>query len=314
MSDKLRYNGIESYGYTKSKKKFKVYPFILGIIFFSLIMFGGKLLLKKIDYNTLSYDKISYYIDIVDKVSEGKVQVNWQEVAAINEVLNSGKEDELVSKIAEVFLKSSEDGGYTLFTVDEVLDKLNVNIDEEKRVKAFLSEIEDNTLYKDLYKDEEKMAFINKIYPAALENYNSYGILPSITMAQAILESGWGESELAVEHNNIFGIKADSRWGGAVAVMRTKENYDDVIEANFRKYDSVLQSIEDHGEFLNENERYRVNGLFDGKEYKSQAQALENAGYSTAENENGEKIYADKLINVIQNYNLMIFDSEVRRK
>ena len=163
-----------------------------------------------------------------------------------------------------------------------------------------------------MYKDEAKIAFINEIYPAALENYKSYGILPSITMAQAILESGWGESELAVEHNNIFGIKADSRWDGAVATMTTKENYDDVIEANFRKYDSVLQSIEDHGEFLHENERYRVNGLFDGNEYKSQAQALENAGYSTAEDENGDKIYADKLINVIQKYNLMIFDSKVK--
>ncbi|MBM6838529.1 mannosyl-glycoprotein endo-beta-N-acetylglucosamidase, partial [Clostridium saudiense] len=61
-----------------------------------------------------------------------------------------------------------------------------------------------------------------------------------------------------------------------------------------------------------ENERYRVNGLFDGKEYKSQAQSLEDAGYSTAEDENGDKIYADKLINVIQKYNLMIFDSKVK--
>ncbi len=308
MSEKLRYNGIDNYGHLKRKKTIKVYPIILGIIFCSLIMIGGKLFFEKVDNSTLSYDKISYYIDITDKVSEGKVQVNWQEVAAINEVLNSGKEDELVPKIAEIFLKSSENDGYTLFTVDEVLEKLNVNNEEEEEVKSFLSEIEDNTLYK----DEAKIAFINEIYPAALENYKSYGILPSITMAQAILESGWGESELAVEHNNIFGIKADSRWDGAVATMTTKENYDDVIEANFRKYDSILQSIEDHGEFLHENERYRANGLFDGNEYKSQAQALENAGYSTAKDENGDKIYADKLTNVIQKYNLMIFDSKVK--
>lgn len=312
MSEKLRYSGIDNYGYVKGKKIVKVYPIILGVIFCSLIMIVGKLFLREIDYSDLSYDKISYYIDITDKVSEGKVQVNWQEVAAINEVLNSGKEDELVSKIAEVFLKNSDNGGYTLFTVNEVLEKLNVKNEEKEKVKAFLSGIQDNTLYKDLYKDEVKIAFINEIYPAALENYKNYGILPSITLAQAILESGWGESELAVEHNNIFGIKADSRWDGAVATMTTKENYDYVIEANFRKYDSILQSIEDHGEFLYENERYRVNGLFDGKEYKSQAQSLEDAGYSTAEDENGDKIYADKLINVIQKYNLMIFDSKVK--
>lgn len=309
MNQRLRYNGIESYGDRKRKKKLKVYPFVFVIIFFSFTIFLGDLLFKKVEYNNLSYDKILYYIDISDEVSKDKVQVNWQEVAAINEVLNSGEKNELVPKIAEVFLKVDENGEYTLFTIDEVLQKLKVNIYEEESVKSFLNKIEVNTLYE----DEEKMIFINKIYPSALESYNTYGILPSIILAQAILESGWGKSELAVEHNNIFGIKADSRWDGDIATIITKENYDDIIEANFRKYDNVIQSIEDHGEFLSKNERYRVNGLFDGKEYKSQAQALEDAGYSTAENENGEKIYADKLINVIQKYNLMIFDSEVKR-
>lgn len=312
MNEKLIYNGINNYGYKTTKKKVKLYPFIVVIIFTALILFGRNIFFTRTDFDTLGYDKIKYYIDVTDNVSEGKAQVNWQEVAAINEVLNDGKEDELVSKIAKVFLKNGENGEYTLFTVDEVLERLKVNNEEEEKVKAFLNEINDNTLYKDLYKDEAKMTFINEIYPAVLDNYYNYGILPSITMAQAILESGWGESELALEHNNIFGIKADSRWDGAIATMTTKENYDDIIEANFRKYDNILQSIADHGEFLNENERYRVNGLFDGKEYKSQAQALENAGYSTAEDENGEKIYADKLINVIQKYNLMIFDSKAK--
>ena len=312
MNEKFRYNGIDNYGYYKIKRNVKVYQVILGFVVISLIMIGGKLFFGKIDDSILRDDKILYYIDITDKVSEGKVQVNWQEVAAINEVLNSGKEDELVFKIAELFLKDNDSGESSLFTVDEVLENLRVNNEEEENVKSFLSKIEDSTLYKDLYKDEEKVAFINKIYPAAVESYNSYGILPSITLAQAILESGWGESELAVQHNNIFGIKADSRWNGEVATMITSENYDNVIEANFRKYDSIIQSIEDHGEFLYENERYRINGLFNAREYKSQAQALEDAGYSTAEDENGEKIYADKLIGVIKKYNLMIFDSKVK--
>ena len=79
-----------------------------------------------------------------------------------------------------------------------------------------------------------------------------------------------------------------------------------------RKYDNIIESIEDHGEFLYTGSRYKENGLFDGEDYKSQAQALENAGYSTAKNEYGEKIYADKLIDVIQRYNLMIFDAEVK--
>ena len=156
--------------------------------------------------------------------------------------------------------------------------------------------------------DSEKIDFIESISDGAISNYNKYGILPSITMAQAILESGWGNSELAVTHNNLFGIKADSRWNGAIATIVTSENYNDSTIANFRKYDSINESIEDHGKFLYENSRYAEYGLFNGKNYKEQAQALENAGYSTVKNENGEPIYADKLIALIEKYNLMQYD------
>ena len=95
---------------------------------------------------------------------------------------------------------------------------------------------------------------------------------------------------------------------GAVATIVTNENYNDSTVANFRKYDSINESIEDHGRFLYENSRYTEYGLFDGKDYKAQAQALEDAGYSTVKNENGEAIYADKLISLIEKYNLMKYD------
>lgn len=163
-------------------------------------------------------------------------------------------------------------------------------------------------VYSNTYMDSEKIDFVQKISEGAISNYNKYGILPSITMAQAILESGWGNSELAVTHNNLFGIKADSRWNGAVATITTSENYNDSTVANFRKYDNINESIEDHGKFLYENSRYADYGLFNGKDYKSQAQALENAGYSTVKNESGEPIYADKLIALIEKYNLMQYD------
>ena len=177
------------------------------------------------------------------------------------------------------------------------------NIREESEIDTTNEEVYSNT-----YIDSEKMAFIETISDGAISNYNKYGILPSITMAQAILESGWGNSELAVTHNNLFGIKADLRWNGAVATIATSENYNDSTIANFRKYDSINESIEDHGKFLYENSRYAEYGLFDGKNYKEQAQALENAGYSTVKNENGEPIYADKLIALIEKYNLMQYD------
>lgn len=177
------------------------------------------------------------------------------------------------------------------------------NIREESEIDTTNEEVYSNT-----YIDSEKMDFIETISDGAISNYNKYGILPSITMAQAILESGWGNSELAVTHNNLFGIKADLRWNGAVATIATSENYNDSTIANFRKYDSIDESIEDHGKFLYENSRYAEYGLFNGKDYKSQAQALEDAGYSTVKDENGEPIYADKLISLIEKYNLMQYD------
>ena len=191
----------------------------------------------------------------------------------------------------------------SLQEVAAVENKEEASIVEESKEDSINQEVYSNT-----YMDSEKIDFIESISDGAISNYNKYGILPSITMAQAILESGWGNSELAVTHNNLFGIKADSRWNGAIATIVTSENYNDSTIANFRKYDSINESIEDHGKFLYENSRYAEYGLFDGKNYKEQAQALENAGYSTVKNENGEPIYADKLIALIEKYNLMQYD------
>ena len=116
---------------------------------------------------------------------------------------------------------------------------------------------------------------------------------------------------MAVSHNNLFGIKADSRWDGAVAAINSKENYNDSYISNFRKYDSIEESIEDHGKFLFDSDRYRDNGLFEGKTYIEQAQALEDAGYSTAKDESGVPIYADKLIAIIEKYHLMDYDKQI---
>ncbi|MDU2123842.1 MAG: glycoside hydrolase family 73 protein [Clostridium celatum] len=195
---------------------------------------------------------------------------------------------------------------------EEISDLNEVAAIESNTQEATLEESKVDPTHQDVYSntyiDSEKMSFIESISEGAISNYNKYGILPSITMAQAILESGWGNSELAVTHNNLFGIKADLRWNGAVATIVTNENYNDSTVANFRKYDSINESIEDHGRFLYENSRYTEYGLFDGKDYKAQAQALEDAGYSTVKNENGEAIYADKLISLIEKYNLMKYD------
>lgn len=156
-----------------------------------------------------------------------------------------------------------------------------------------------------------RQGFIDQIEEAAIVGYRDTGVLPSITISQAILESSWGKSELALKGKNLYGIKADSSWFGRKIQFLTKENYSDVENAYFRKYSNWQESIEDYLKFLSQNKRYRNYGLFDKKDYKSQAQALEDAGYATTRNALGEKIYADKLIKIIESRKLYEIDKKV---
>lgn len=317
MSSGLKYKGIENYsGYEKRNYIYKVLPIIFAITVIIALCLGIKYFYSNfIADKHMSDEEIKYYIDVSDKISEGKPQANWQEVAVILQSLDykniNINDSESINNISDVFFQKKSSEEFLILTFDEILNNLDFNKNKRKIVKKELQKIKNNALFIGLYEDKEKISFINSLENEAIKNYKEYGILPSITMAQAILESGWGKSELSEEYNNLFGIKADSRWDGAVATIKTKENYNDVIKANFRKYDNISESIKDHGKFLYENSRYRENGFFEASSYKGQAQALENAGYSTAKDENGELIYGDKLINVIQNYNLMLWDNKV---
>lgn len=266
----------------------------------------------------MSDESITYYINQTDKVSNDKLQLNWQEVAAIDLQLNNGIEsldnEEEAQKIAEMFFEYDENKKVIgIKSFKRVLNDVGLNYKEKDGANKYLIKIKDNCLNRNLIKDKNKMKFIYDINDEAQKNYKEYGILPSITIAQAILESAWGESTLSSEHNNLFGIKADDRWGGKKVNMETKENYEDVIDDYFRVYKSYESSVNDHGKFLSENSRYRENGIFDKKTYYGQAQALEDAGYATAKDEYGELIYADLLIEVIRKNNLMIFDTKAQR-
>lgn len=319
MQNKSVYNGIEEYKVEKNKTTsvtiFVILFISVFLLTFSIVinMFNIDILKKEI----FTAEQMEDYINIADSVSYGRAQVNWQEVMAIAMVLYDGNstliQDDDLTMIAERFLEKV-DALYKIKNFQSVLEDLGLEEEQIVEANEYLEKIKYCSLYEGLYYDYDKIEFIESIEQQAYINYNKYGILPSITIGQAILESGWGKSQLAMEHNNLFGIKADSRWNGDIATMTTNENYSDVIEASFRKYDSKAESIEDHGLFLYENERYTVNGVFIAKDYRSQALALQSAGYSTAKNEAGELIYADKLINIIKNYNLMLYDTKVERK
>ena len=158
--------------------------------------------------------------------------------------------------------------------------------------------------------DMQREDFIKMVEPMAVDVYEEYGIYPSVVISRAAIESDWGKSGLSKEGFNLFGIKADKSWDGKTISMTTKEGYDDTEEAAFRKYRSFKESIYDYGKFLKENKRYEKAGLFNAKNAKEQAQILENAGYATKENSKGELVYADVLINVIDNYELEKIDRE----
>ena len=145
--------------------------------------------------------------------------------------------------------------------------------------------------------------FIMRLTTAAVASSKATGIPASITIAQAALESAWGESGLARNGNNLFGIKADSLWRGQTLTMNTKEFIKGqwvVVPALWRKYPSWQASLDDHTAFLKRNPRYKA--CFACASAPAFARALAQAGYAT------DPAYADKVIDVMKQHNLMALD------
>ncbi len=144
--------------------------------------------------------------------------------------------------------------------------------------------------------------YIEKYKNIAMIKMMEYEIPASITLAQGILESGNGRSELARKANNHFGIKCHKGWKG-------KKVYHDDDKRNecFRKYNSPDASFEDHSLFLTTRSRYAF--LFDLKKdnYKAWAKGLKKAGYAT------DRKYPSKLIDFIETYHLYYYDKLVLR-
>lgn len=152
--------------------------------------------------------------------------------------------------------------------------------------------------------------FINTYGPVAVRDSVASGVPASITMAQAILESGWGKSSLTTEANNFFGIKAHG-WNGPVYNVQTSEygsgGYYN-IQSDFRAYGSPYESFADHSKFLKDNSRYHSLFSLNKMDYKSWANGLQQAGYATAPD------YGSKLINVVEQYQLQKFDLQTENK
>lgn len=156
----------------------------------------------------------------------------------------------------------------------------------------------------------EQKEFIKRVGMLAAADMQASGILASLTTAQAILESGWGTSELAQNASALFGIKADSRWGGKAYSKETKECYDGVnyttVTALFRAYGSWEESVNDHSDFLICGSRYAA--VIEEKDYKTACGAIKAAGYAT------DPKYAEKLISTIERYGLTVYDGTASKE
>lgn len=145
--------------------------------------------------------------------------------------------------------------------------------------------------------------FIKKVGPIAQENAKVSKILPSLIIAQAILESNNGNSGLTTQGNALFGIKANTSWRGKVWTGSTIEYYDGKrtsIVAGFRAYESWKESIEDHSQLLTSLTRYRA--VVGEKDYIKACKAIQAAGYAT------DPQYANKLIQLIETNRLTQYD------
>ena len=161
--------------------------------------------------------------------------------------------------------------------------------------------------------------FINIIGPKATNDYKESGILASITVAQACLESGYGSTELAVNANNLFGMKTTlsgntwtSVWDGVSKyTKKTQEEYTPgqitTIIADFRKYPNIDDSIKDHSLYLSQaknGSKLRYEGLIGETNYKAAIQIIKNGGYAT------DSSYVSKICNLIERWNLTQYDKD----
>lgn len=142
----------------------------------------------------------------------------------------------------------------------------------------------------------EAIAYILRYKDLALEEMYKSGIPASIKLGQAVLESNFGRSPLAIDANNHFGAKCHNTWYGPSILYD-----DDLRNECFRKYENAELSFRDHSKVL-AKDRYLSLYKLDRRDYKSWSHGLQKAGYATDPN------YAEKLIAIIERYSLYVYD------
>lgn len=153
--------------------------------------------------------------------------------------------------------------------------------------------------------DANKQKFVGNIAKYVKKYASSYGIsVNSPIIAQAILESGWGKSKLAIDYHNYFGMKCGTKWTGPSVNMTTQEEYEvgtlTTIKDNFRVYDSMENGVRGYFEFIQLSRYENLKGITDPRKY---IETIRNDGYATS------STYVDSLMQIIKLYNLTSYDN-----
>ena len=147
---------------------------------------------------------------------------------------------------------------------------------------------------------EKQKEFIDRIAPIVQKYAPQYGILVcSPIIAQAILESGWGDSRLSAQYHNYFGLKCGSKWPGKSVNLTTREEYSPgtttVIRDNFRVYSSLEEGVKGYFEFLQLSRYQNLRGIRDPRKY---IETLKADGYAT------ESSYVSDVMKLIEQHKL----------
>ena len=242
----------------------------------------------------------------------GKKKLIW--FGDKNKTLNySPKSDEMVITVHRWFANKSCPGEWLYSRLGDLAERVTEELsggDEKETVKGLRA--------KDLAAFSNKEV-IAKVGPLFTADQKKTGVLASISLAQFILESGYGKSELAQQANNCFGMKkslsgntwAGSVWDGkSIYTKKTKEQRSwgtETVTAQFRKYACIEDSIADHSAYLlgaKKGSALRYEGLKGCTDYRKAAQIVKAGGYATS------STYVNKLCSIIEQWKLTQYDAD----
>lgn len=200
------------------------------------------------------------------------------------------------------------------YNTDQYLEEFDLNQTLEKKPKyprlEGVTNINIDNCNKTIQKYKDKdikeltdQEFKEYIAAEAQLAYIEDGILPSVTIAQAILESEWGDKPIG---NNLFGIKKSSDWKGKTIKKKTREQDENgnyyTITAEFKDYDTISDGVKDHNKLLNKPWNKPVRDACDNNDPYEACRQLYKCGYATSHT------YSDELIDIINDYNLTQYD------